>query len=70
MRIEQLNLITESQESFDSYARELGTHPENIALELIGLAYQLDGDELRDDDLLELITQVIKFANESTYKGE
>jgi hypothetical protein len=70
MKIEQIELIVSTQETFDSYAKELGTHPENVALELIGLAYQLDGDDLRDDDLLELITQIIKFTEDSTYKGE
>lgn len=70
MRIEQLNLITESQENFDNYATELGTHPTNVAIELIGLAYKLDGDDLNDDDLLDLIAQVLKLTNDSTYKGE
>jgi UDP-N-acetyl-D-mannosaminuronate dehydrogenase len=70
MKIEQIESIVSTQETFDSYAKELGTHPTNVAIELIGLAYKLDGDDLTDDDLLELIAEILKFAKNSTYKGE
>ena len=69
MRIEQLRLIASNEENFNRYVTELGTYPTNVAIELIGLAYNTDGDSLNDDELLELITDVLEYTNKLV-KGE
>lgn len=59
MNREQIESIIASDESFAAYVNEQDTHPNNVAVELIGAAYELDGEELNDDEMIELIADII-----------
>ena len=59
MTREQIEAIIANDESFKAYVTEQDTHPHNICVELIGQAYELDGDDLPDDEMIELIADII-----------
>ena len=59
MTREQIEAIIASDVSFAAYVTEQDTHPNNVAVELIGAAYELDGEILNDDEMIELIADII-----------
>lgn len=63
MNREQIEAIIASDESFAAYVNEQDTHPHNVCVELIGQAYAIDGDELPDDEMIELISDIIATTN-------
>ena len=60
---EQIEAIIASDESFKAHVTEQDTHPHNVCVELIGQAYAIDGDELPDDEMIELIGDIIAATN-------
>jgi hypothetical protein len=60
MTREQLERLLETNESFTDYVLHEDTHPNNVAVELIGLAYELGGDYLGDDELLDIIAAILE----------
>jgi len=63
MTREQIEAIVASDESFKAYVTEQDTHPHNVCVELIGQAYAIEGDELPDDEMIELISDIIAATN-------
>lgn len=59
MTREQIEAIVASDESFKAHVTEQDTHPHNVCVELIGQAYAIEGDELPDDEMIELIGDII-----------
>lgn len=59
LTLKDIETAINSTEEFDAYVIAQDTHPDNIALDLIGAAYELDGDELTDTDLLDLIQEIL-----------
>jgi|688.fasta_scaffold1239824_2 hypothetical protein len=60
---EQIEAIVASDVSFKAYVTEKDTHPHNVCVQLIGEAYEIDGDELPDDEMIELIGDIIAATN-------
>ena len=60
MTLKQIEAILDTNESFKAHITEQDTHPNNVAVELIGLVYNLDGDDLADDDLLDIIALILE----------
>jgi hypothetical protein len=60
MELKQIERILDTNESFADYVLHEDTHPNNVAVELIGLVYNLDGDDLADDDLLDIIAAILE----------
>jgi hypothetical protein len=60
MELKQIERILDTNESFADYVLAEDTHPNNVAVELIGLVYNLDGDDLADDDLLDIIAAILE----------
>ena len=60
MDIKQIESVLDTNESFAEYVLTQDTHPNNVAVELIGLVYNLDGDDLTDDDLLDIIALILE----------
>lgn len=63
MTREQIEAIVASDESFKAHVTEQDTHPHNVCVELIGQAYAIEGDELPDDEMIELISDIIAATN-------
>ena len=63
MTRDEIEAIVSSDEAYEAFVTKQDTHPNNAALELIGAAYELDGDELYDDALLDFIQAVIERNN-------
>lgn len=59
LTLKDIEAAINSNAEFDAYVIAQDTHPDNIALDLIGAAYELDGDEVIDTDLLELIQDIL-----------
>ena len=63
MTREQIEAIVESDVSFKAHVTEQDTHPHNVCVELIGQAYAIEGDDLPDDEMIELISDIIAATN-------
>ena len=63
MTRDEIEAIIASDESFKAHVTEQDTHPHNVCVELIGQAYEIDGDELPDDEMIELIGDIIATTN-------
>lgn len=64
MTREQIEAIVASDESFKAHVTSEDTHPHNVCVELIGQAYALDADDdLPDDEMIELISDIIAATN-------
>jgi hypothetical protein len=61
---DHLGKVLESRASFASYAAERDLPSDTAAIDLIGAIYDLDGDELNDDELLENIALILQYAKE------
>lgn len=62
--ISQFNLadieeVIESNSAYDAFVIAQDTHPDNITLDLLGVAYNLDGDDLHDEELLALMQEIL-----------
>ena len=62
--IAQFNLadieeVIASNSAYDSFVIAQDTHPDNITLDLLGVAYNLDGDDLHDEELLALMQEIL-----------
>ncbi len=60
MELKQIEAVLDTNESFKARVAYEDTHPNNVAVELIGLVYNLDGDDLADDDLLDIIALILE----------
>jgi hypothetical protein len=60
MKLKQIEAILNTNESFKAHVLAEDTHPNNVAVELIGLAYELGGDFLGDDELLDIIAAILE----------
>ena len=54
-----IEAVISSNVSYDAFVIAQDTHPDNITLDLIGTAYELNADDLIDTDLLELIQDIL-----------
>lgn len=64
MTREQIEAIVASDESFKAHVTSEDTHLHNVCVELIGQAYALDADDdLPDDEMIELISDIIAATN-------
>lgn len=45
--------------SYDAFISEQGTHPDSVTLDLLNVAYNLDGDDLHDEELLALMQEIL-----------
>jgi hypothetical protein len=61
---DHLGKVLESRATFASYAAERDLTSDTAAIDLIGAIYDLDGDELSDDELLENIALILQYAKE------
>jgi hypothetical protein len=59
MYADQIEKIIDSDSNFSSYIYENGSNLDGATLELISAAYDLDGDEMSDEDLLETIKEIV-----------
>jgi hypothetical protein len=59
LTLQEIEAAINSDEEFAAYVVAQDTHPDNIALDLIGAAYELDGDDLADTDLIVLIQDIL-----------
>jgi hypothetical protein len=62
--IAQFNLadieeVIASNIAYDAFVIAQDTHPDNITLDLLGVAYNLDGDDLHDEELLALMQEIL-----------
>lgn len=51
--------IIQNYDSFSHYVLKQDTHVENVTVELIGIAYKLDGEELPDYHLINIIERTL-----------
>lgn len=63
LTLDEIVAIIESDFTFDTYIERQDTHADNIALDLIGNAYALDGEDLHDEELLSLIQEILSMRN-------
>ena len=63
MKLDDMEKIIENYETFTAYVLERDTHVENVTVELIGLAYELDGEELPDYHLINIIESILDLHN-------
>jgi hypothetical protein len=54
-----IEAVIASNVAYDAFITAQDTHPDNITLDLIGTAYELNADDLIDADLLELIQEIL-----------
>jgi uncharacterized protein (UPF0210 family) len=59
MTAADLAAIVDSSDSFAAYVKDQDTHADNVAVSLIGVAYELDGEELNDEEMLETIEEIL-----------
>lgn len=59
MTAAELAAIVDSSDSFAAYVKDQDTHADNVAVSLIGVAYELDGEELNDEEMLETIEEIL-----------
>jgi uncharacterized protein (UPF0210 family) len=59
MTAADLAAIVDSSDSFAAYVKAQDTHADNVAVSLIGVAYELDGEHLSDEDMLETIEEIL-----------
>jgi UDP-N-acetyl-D-mannosaminuronate dehydrogenase len=59
MKLEDMEEIIQNYDSFARYVSEQDTHVENATVELIGIAYKLDGEELPDYHLINIIESIL-----------
>ena len=63
LTLDEISSIIESESTFDDYIEREDTHADIVALDLIGDAYKLDGEDLHDEELLSLIEEILSMRN-------
>ena len=61
---DHLGKILDTRDTFAAYVKEQGTHIDNTSVDLIGAVYDLDADELTDNELLQNIALILQYAKE------
>ena len=59
MYVDQIEKILDSDESFASHIYENESNLDSATIDLIAAAYDLDGDEMSDEALLETIKEIV-----------
>lgn len=59
LSLSQIESAIENDFNFDAFVEAQDTHADNVALDLIGNAYDLDGEDLHDEELLALIQEIL-----------
>jgi hypothetical protein len=54
-----IEAVIASNISYDAFITAQDTHPDNATLDLIGTAYELDADDMHDEELLSLIQEIL-----------
>jgi len=57
--VDEILKVVSSEESFTSYANYVTTDLDGTTIDLIAAAYDLDGDDMSDEALLETIKQIL-----------
>lgn len=60
MTAADLAAIVDSSDSFAAYVKAQDTHADNIAVSLIGAAYELDGEELNDEQFIDALEKILE----------
>jgi hypothetical protein len=63
LSLSQIESAIENDFNFDAFVENQDTHADNVALDLIGNAYDLDGESLHDEELLALIQEILAMRN-------
>jgi len=63
LTLDQIESAIENDFNFDAFVEAQDTHADNVALDLIGNAYDLDGEDLHDEELLALIQEILAMRN-------
>lgn len=63
LTLDEISSVIENAFNFDNYVERKDTHADNVALDLIGDAYKLDGEDLHDEELLSLIEEILSMRN-------
>jgi hypothetical protein len=63
LTLDEISSAIENDFNFDAFVEAQDTHADNVALDLIGNAYALDGEDLHDEELLALIQEILAMRN-------
>jgi hypothetical protein len=59
MYVDQIEKIIDNDSNFSSYIYESGSNLDGATIDLIAAAYDLDGDDMSDETLLETIKEIV-----------
>lgn len=57
--LDQLEKILDNDENFSTYIFENGSNLDGATVDLIAAAYDLDGDEMSDEDLIDTVREIV-----------